>query len=278
MAQAYRLVVADASMVGVIFVGALFSAAVFAAIAVPVWLWTRTSLVLDLTHPSTLLLFAVAGWASTFVSLVFSGAVVAAGVARLDGHPISTRQALAVAASRWRQLAAWSAVTQVVALFEGLLRRFGLAGLIARIVADVAWAVATMLALPIIVVEGKMPFDAIRESATLVKSRLGLTVRSKVRFYLPWMIVSFLAAMLVISGVVVFLVYRHDTPSWAAAGLILAGVGALALFSAGSVQNAANAYLNLLLYRHALGQPVVGVDTRDLPTLLSPPAAPPTLS
>jgi hypothetical protein len=76
-----------------------------------------------------------------------------------------------------------------------------------------------------------------------------------------------ISALLTVGGIVAFLQYRHETPSWAIAGLLIAVVGVLLFFGTISVQNAADAYLNLLLYRHALGQPVPDVDVRDLPRL-----------
>jgi ABC-type antimicrobial peptide transport system permease subunit len=96
---------------------------------------------------------------------------------------------------------------------------------------------------------------------------VGITVRTKIRFYLPWGVAGMVSALLTIGGIVVFLTYRHETPSWAVAGLLIAIIGVLLFFGSVSVQNAANAYLNLLLYRHALGQPIPDVDARDLPRL-----------
>jgi hypothetical protein len=201
------------------------------------------------------------------VGLVFSGAVVAAGIARLDGRPISATQALRVAAGRWRQLAAWAATTTLVSLFDMVTRRFGVAGAVARLITEVAWALATMLVLPVILVEGKMPVAAIRESAHLVKRQLGFTVRTKIRLYVPWLVASVISALLTVGGIVGFLRYQHETSSWAAASLIVAAAGVLLFFGTVSVQNAADAYLNTLLYRHALGQPIPDVDGRELPRL-----------
>jgi hypothetical protein len=276
VSKSYQLVVADPTMLGVVFVGGLASSLVFASIAVPVWLFSQVDLSLSSASLSTYLVYAVAGWASAFVSLVFSGAVVAAGIARLDGHPISTKQALAVAAGRWRQLAAWALTTTAVSLLEALTRRFGLAGAVVRLITDVAWGLATMLVLPVILVEGKMPVAAIRESADLVKHQLGITLRTKIRFYIPWVVAGMISALLTIGGVVAFLRYQHETPSWAVAGLIVAAVGVILFFGSVSVQNAADAYLNTLLYRHAMGQPIQDVDPRDLPSLLGSTATPPS--
>ncbi len=271
VAKTYQLVVADPTMLGVVFVGGLASTLVFASVAVPVWLWGHVDLTMSTASLPTYLVYALAGWGSAFVGLVFSGAVVAAGIARLDGQPISTTQALAVAARRWRELAAWALTTTAVSVLDSVTRRFGVAGAVARLVTEVAWSLATMLVLPIILVEGKMPVAAIRESASLVKNQLGLTIRTKIRFYIPWVIAGVISAMLTVGGIVAFLQYRHETPSWAVGGLLIALVGVVLFFGTISVQNAADAYLNLLLYRHALGQPVPDVDVRDLPRLPSPP-------
>jgi hypothetical protein len=267
VSKSYQLVVADPTMLGVVFVGGLASSLVFASIAVPVWLVSDVDLTLSTADLSTYLVYAAAGWASAFVGLVFSGAVVAAGIARLDGRPISATQALRVAAGRWRQLAAWAATTTLVSLFDMVTRRFGVAGAVARLITEVAWALATMLVLPVILVEGKMPVAAIRESAHLVKRQLGFTVRTKIRLYVPWLVASVISALLTVGGIVGFLRYQHETSSWAAASLIVAAAGVLLFFGTVSVQNAADAYLNTLLYRHALGQPIPDVDGRELPRL-----------
>lgn len=267
VARVYRMVLEDTSMVGVIAVGALVSSLAFAGIAVPAWLLGGADL---LSHPFSLrsiLLYVAAGWAAAFVSVIFSGAVVAAGIARLDGHPITATAALGVAARRWRQLAAWALVSTLVGLLAEQLNRFGILGNVLRVLADLAWALATLLVLPIIIVEGRMPAAAIAESATMVKHQLMLTVRTKVRFYVPVFVVMFLGALITGAGLLAFVRYRHETLEWGIGGLLLAAVGFLVVVGAACVESAADALLNTMLYRHALGLPVPGVDLRDLPRL-----------
>jgi uncharacterized protein DUF6159 len=273
VAKAYQLVVADPTMLGVVFFGGLASTLVFAGIAVPVWLFGHVDLTMSTAHLSTYVVYGVAGWASAFVSLVFSGAVVAAGVARVDGRPMTTTQALSAAGRRWRQLAAWAAMTTLISLFEGLTRRFGLAGAVARWFTEIAWALATMLVLPVIMVEGEMPIAAIARSSSLVRRELGITVRTKIRFYLPWFVATIISLLLVVGGVLAFVRYQHETPTWAVAGLLVALTGALLFFGSVSVQNAADAYLNTLLYRHALGLPLPDAYVYDLPQISGTPGS-----
>ena len=79
VARVYAMVLEDTSMLGTVATGAVVSALVFAGIAVPAWLLGGVDLLTDSFNPVTLLLYAVAGWASAFVTILFSGAVVAAG-------------------------------------------------------------------------------------------------------------------------------------------------------------------------------------------------------
>jgi hypothetical protein len=100
-----------------------------------------------------------------------------------------------------------------------------------------------------------------------------LTVRTKARLYLPWLAVMIAGAMVTAGGLVAFFHYRHETPEWGIAGLLLAAVGVLVIALAICVTGAADELLNLMLYRHALGLPVPGVEARHLPRLAGPPGS-----
>jgi Family of unknown function (DUF6159) len=270
IAKTYAMVVADPTMVGLVALSALASGLAFASIAVPAWLFGHITV--DDVSPTApgFVLYAAAAWASAFVGILGSGTVVAAGLASLDGRSLTVREAFGVAWSRRRQLVAWALVATLFSLLERVFERFGLAGLILRLATDVAWALATLLVLPVILDQGAMPMEAVKVSARLVKERLGLTARTAVRFYLPWVIVTIVSLMVTVAGVFAFVHYRNDVPSWSAAGLIVAVLGALGVFGAIAVQTAAGAFLDTILYRHAMGLPVPGVDSHHLPAVSAP--------
>jgi hypothetical protein len=55
-------------------------------------------------------------------------------------------------------------------------------------------------------------------------------------------------------------------------------LGVLGLFGAIAVQTAAGAFLDTLLYLHAMGLPAPGVDSRQLPAVSTPPWTPPAVA
>jgi hypothetical protein len=278
VAKTYAMVLADPTMVGLVALSALASGLAFASIALPAWLFGHVAV--DALAPTAtgFLLYGAAAWASAFVGILGSGTVVAAGLASLDGRTLTVREAFGVAWSRRRQLVAWALVATLFSLLERVFERFGLAGTVLRLATDVAWALATMLTLPVILDQGAMPMEAVKVSARLVKERLGLTVRTAIRFYVPWVVVTIVCVMVTAGGVFAFVYYRHDVPSWSAAGLIVAVLGVLGLFGAIAVQTAAGAFLDTILYRHAMGLPVPGVDPGQLPAVSTPPWTPPAVT
>ena len=215
-------------------------------------------------------LFGVAAWASAFVGILGSATVVAAGLARLDGTPITAREAISVAWSRRRELLAWALVTTLVSLSERLLERFGLAGAVIRLATDVAWSLATMLALPVIIAEGAMPAEAITVSAEAGEAAAG-PHRADHRAVLHALDDRGAGQRAAdgrrhrrVRG------YRHDVPEWSAAGLIVAVASALGMFGAIAVLTSADAFLDTVLYRHAKGLPVSGIDSALLPAVADP--------
>jgi hypothetical protein len=128
--------------------------------------------------------------------------------------------------SRRRPLAAWALVSAVVGVLLVLLSRAGIAGVVAQLAATIGWAAATMFAVSIVISQGTMPAGAVRQSARMVRAANFWTVA------------------------------RH----WVACSALGAG----ALFVVGVVSAGLAAYLNTILFRYAIGQPIPGVDSPRL--------------
>jgi hypothetical protein len=265
---AYQLLMADKAMVGVLAVGAIASFVAMGAILAPAWL-------MGLVHPGSqgdgpvgYAVYAAALWASSFVTVLTSGAIVAAAMMRADGQDPTVGQALAAAWARRGPLAAWATVSTIVGLISRALSRFGVEGLIVRALAGLAWVVATTFAVPVIMAEGTMPVATVRRSSSIVMHTFGRTIRSQFRLGVLWA-VAIVAGMVVTAygAVAVGLGINDADPIEVAAGLLVGGVGLVVFLFACITSSALNAYLSAVLYRYATGRPLPGIDPAYLPPL-----------
>ena len=237
-------------------------------IVFPAWYWGGVSPTLQDGGLAGFVVLALALWASNFITVLSSGAVVAAAMMRADGQDPTVGSALAAAWSRRGPLAAWATVSTLVGLLSRALERFGLEGAIVRLLAGVAWGVATIFAVPLIITDGTMPIETVRRSASIVKNTFGRTIRSQIRLSWVWA-VAMVAAMLVAAygaGAVAVGVDTAD-PIEIAGGALVALVGVLVFLFACVTSSALTAYLTTVLFRYATGLPVPGIDPADLPPL-----------
>lgn len=264
----YRLLLEDKAMLAVLAVGGLASSLVIAAILVPAW--TIAHVTPDLMHGglSGLLVYTAALWASSFITVLSTGVVVAAAHVQCDGGKADVRQAIAVAWSRRGPLAAWATVSTIIALLADLLQRFGAAGAIVRLLAGLTWAVATVFAIPILIAEGTGPFETARRSAGVVKRRFGTLVRSTVWMSAPWIVAGIVALLVTIVGIITFVEGLDGSPVAVVVGAVLMIGGGAGFFFCTTASAALSAYLDTLLYRHSTGQSVPGVDPWDMPEVL----------
>ncbi|GAA4703525.1 DUF6159 family protein [Nocardioides conyzicola] len=260
----YAMLRADRSIIVLLFVGSVLATAVGAAIAVPGVVWGHVDSSSSYGGGVVgVLVTAAAVGAMTFVLQLVTGAVVAAAVLRAEGETPTARRALAVAWTRRRQILAWAAVSTVVGLVIGLLQRLGIGGVLAALTANLGWAVATVFAMPVIIVEGTMPVATVRRSARILKDNFGATVFGNLRLALPWMVATYLSGSLAIAGVVAWVTGATVL------GLTAVVVGIIGIIFCTVVSSALSTYLQTYLYRYAAGLSVPGID----PHLLPPPAS-----
>jgi hypothetical protein len=265
--SAYRLLVQDKSMIVLLFAGGACSAVAFGLIVVPASI-LHGSVLTDRDGVLGLGVYALAVLLSTFVSTLFTGAVVAAAMIRADGGTPDVASAMAVAWSRRGPLLAWAAMSTILAIVMRVLERFGIAGVIMRFLAGAAWAVATMFAVPVIIAEGTMPIDTVRRSAQILTSRFGSNVRATFRLGFQWTLA--MLGALVVAGVGVAMVVAGNTDSSLGieiAGGLLALSGVVAFFVTAAIYSAVSVYLRTVLFRYATGRPTPGIDPSVLPPM-----------
>jgi hypothetical protein len=266
--SAYRLLMQDSSMIVLLFVGGLFSGLAFLLVAVPASMLHGGSITASGTDVVALLAYAIAVLASTFVSVFFLGAVVAAAMMRADGMDPDVRSALGVAWSRRVPLLAWAGVSTVVGMLLRSLERSGLAGSIVRLLAGMAWGVATWFAIPVIIAEGTMPMATIRRSSQILTSRFGSNVRATVRLGLTWGLAMFGTLALAMLGGWLLLTSAPRAYAMHNLGVLLVVVGGIAFVVVSAMWSALSAYLRTVLYRYAVGLATPGIDASELPPLV----------
>lgn len=138
-----------------------------------------------------------------FVISFFNAALIACAINHFNGEETSVGTGLRIAASRLPQIIGWSLVAATV----GVLLRFisERSGIIGRIVIGMigfVWAVATYFVLPVIVVKGAAPHEAIRQSAGIIRKTWGEAAISYVGVGVLTFVLTVLSLIPMVIGIV----------------------------------------------------------------------------
>ena len=212
-----------------------------------------------------LILANVAGL--TAANMQLAGLVSAADDV-LHGRELDEESARSAARSRLRELAAWSGISIAVGALVSLIQGDGDSGILATLVRSLLagivasiWAVVTMLALPVIVLENLGAMAAVKRSARIIHSTWGEAILGTVRIGLRFTLMYTLpGALLIVGGVA--LAVAVGGPA-IAAGVVLAVVGvALAVVGLVKAATCRNVF-GVALYRWAIGDGALGPFSED---------------
>lgn len=190
---------------------------------------------------------AIALYPLTFISVYFNVALAGAAAAHFEGHPIGVREALAISWERKGRIAQWALLAAGVGLvIDQLVSRIPFGGRIFAWLADAAWSVATIFAVPLLAFEGRGPIETAKESVHLIKGKWGEGITGLVSIG-AWTIFAMIPIGILFA---VGLVADRNDPNLGAA-LIAIAVGGLLLVSALSL--ATREVFSVALYRYANG-------------------------
>jgi hypothetical protein len=109
-----------------------------------------------------------------FVIFFFNTALVGAAMMRLDGADPTVADGLRIARGKWVQILGYAAIAATVGMvLRALEQRAGFIGRIVIGLVGVAWTLATFLTVPVLVARDVGPIEAVKESATLLKTTWG---------------------------------------------------------------------------------------------------------
>jgi hypothetical protein len=200
----------------------------------------------------------LAAFGASIVSIFFQAALVVGANERADGGDPTFRSALRGAWERRGRIFSWALLTTTVGTtIRAIEERLGIVGSLLGFLAGLAWAVASFLVVPVLVVEDIGPINAVKRSAALIKQTWGTSLRTTLRFGLTQIALMLLPMFVLFIGVVIV--------AGGSAGAIVVGgalivVAVVAFLALAMVFSAIGSYARALIYRYATGRPVPGID------------------
>ena len=130
---------------------------------------------------------ALYGWlfvlylVSAFIAIFFNAALVFCALEAFAGRTPTLRGGLATAVGRLPQIWGWALVSATVGVLlevvqQTLRERLGFLGSILGGLLEFAWAVVTYFVVPVLVVDGVGPIEAVKRSSAILKRTWGETV------------------------------------------------------------------------------------------------------
>jgi len=194
-----------------------------------------------------LLLFLVAYFGATLVSVYCTAALIGAATLKLDGQHPSTADGWRAARARLGRLVLWALVTATVGLvIQAIQRRVGgLAGGIIGLAGGATWGVLTYFILPILLFEDQGAWASLKRSGHLFVSTFGRTLVSNLALGLLIGAGIVVAVLLGFGGI--YLLFSGSV----ALGLTLLGVAVAFGVIVALIGSAAEGILRAALYRYA---------------------------
>ena len=191
------------------------------------------------------------------LGIYFSVGLAACADMIFHGREATVGDGLAVSRERFSQIAGWAAVSTVVGLVLSALENQGVLGQIFSRLLAVGWSLITFLAAPVIAFEGTGPFETLKRSSSLFKSRWGQQITGNIAIGGAVALFGILpSALLIVAGVMI----------WASAGFVgalLVVIGVIGFAISVLISSALSGIFGVALYRYALDGEAVGGFTAE---------------
>jgi hypothetical protein len=210
----------------------------------------------------------IAGWAylfafyfvNYFVITFFNVGIVSCAVTRMAGGEPSFAGGMRAAMQRIHLIAGWALLSATVGLILKIIESYSRK--VGRIVAGLlgaAWTIMTFLVVPVLVVENKGPFDALKESLVLLKKTWGTQVVGNFSFGAIFALLFIPAVMAIVAGI-----YLMATVS-AMLGFLVLGIAITYILALALIQSTLHSIFQAAVYMYTQG---VSDQTRAFPVIL----------
>ncbi len=191
------------------------------------------------------------------IGFYFSVGLAATADMIFHGREATVGDGLAVARSRFSQIAGWAAISTVVGLLLSALENQGALGQVASRLLAVGWSLITFLAAPVIAFEGTGPIETLKRSSSLFRSRWGQQVTGNIAIGGAVFLFGILPSVLLAAAGILI---------WASAsfvGALLVVVGVIGFAISALISSALSGIFGVALYRYALDGDAVGGFTAE---------------
>lgn len=180
------------------------------------------------------------------VVIFCNAALIGAADIRLRGGDPTVRDGFRIALAHLPAIIGWAIITTTVGLvLRAIQERGGVIGAIGSAIAGMAWALITFLVVPVLIIEGIGPMDAIKRSGGLLRQTWGEQVVGNASVGLIFGIVG--AVVGVIGGVLTALLIDSAFPLAIAVG----GVTVVAVLVIALLGGTLSGIFTVALYRFA---------------------------
>jgi Family of unknown function (DUF6159) len=194
-----------------------------------------------------LVLFLVAYFSTTFITVYATAALVGAATLKLEGQQPTASDGWKIARANLSRLLVWALIAATVGLvIQAISTRFrGAAGIIIGGIAGATWAIATYFVVPVIIYQETTPWQSLGRSAKMFLNTFGRTLVTNIVMAL--LVGAGIVAAVVLGVIGLFLVFSGQTFFGVILIVTALGVGVLfALLGA-----SAEGVLRAALYRYA---------------------------
>jgi len=189
-----------------------------------------------------------------FIATFFNVCVVYTTKIRFEGGNATFAESIRFGFSRIGLIAQWSLISATVGLLlrilSDLAQQFGKVGqIVAQIIISMigmAWSIATIFVVPVLVYENVGPIDAIKKSTTILKKTWGESLVRSIGLGLMQLL-TFVLIILLSVGLTYLLTISFDAVGF----FIGLGIGLALLLFAGLIFSVATTIFNTALYVYA---------------------------
>ncbi len=184
--------------------------------------------------------------ANYFVIFFFNTAVVACAALRFEGHDPTLGDGMRASFSRLPQIFGWSVLSATVGMILRIIEdKSEKVGALVAGLLGMAWTLVSFLAVPVLVLEKKGPFGALKESTSLLKQTWGQQLMGNFSFGLVFFLLNLPGIAGIIAGVVLM------SGGTAVLGGLLLGVSVLYMILVSLVQSVLQVIFQTALYMYA---------------------------